>query len=194
MKTPKYLGGFLFYYVYLFMHFFLIIFLFIPFFLLSQDRGDRGINNGQQTLIYSDERFKLKYKPRTDILIDGNIFKNENLKGFIFTKITHHNLLSGKFRKLVNKFFTNSVFEVNKKKWKKGDGYLNDYVYIEYESKYINAESSSDFISIWNFKDHQLNTIMSLRVVNKKYDVLLKELVSRDLGFKKFYNIKEPKK
>ena len=34
---------------------------------------------------------------------------------------------------------------------------------------------------------------MSLRVVNKKYDVFLKELVGRDLGFKKFYNIKEQK-
>ncbi len=182
------------------MHFILILFFLIPSFLISQDRGINfggvGSRNttGQQTLKYSDERFKLKYKPRTDILIDGNIFKNENLKGFIFTKITHHNLLAGKFRKFVNKFFTNSIFKVNKKKWKKGDGYLNDYVYIEYESKYINPESSSDFISIWNFKDHQLNTIMSLRVVNKKYDVLLKELVSRDLGFKKFYNIKEPKK
>ena len=180
------------------MHFILILFFLIPFFLLSQDRGINwgGVgsrNPGQQTLKYSDERFKLKYKPRTDILIDGNIFKNENLKGFIFTKITHHNLLAGKFRKFVNKFFTNSIFKVNKKKWKKGDGYLSDYIYIEYESKYINAESSSDFISIWNFKDQQLNTIMSLRVVNKKYDVFLKELVSRDLGFKKFYNIKEQK-
>ena len=93
------------------MHFFLIIFLFIPFFLLSQvsgiNYGGIGSRNttGQQTLKYSDERFKLKYKPRTDILIDGNIFKNENLRGFIFTKITHHNLLSGKFRKLVKKFF-----------------------------------------------------------------------------------------
>ena len=188
------------------MHFILIIFFLLPHILSSQNFGIGGAQNfgrpeatnyaktAPDKLIYSDERFNLKYNPRTDVLIDGNIFKNENLKGFIFTKITHHNLLAGKFRKLVNKFFTNSVFEVNKKKWKKGDGYLSDYIYIEYESKYINAESSGDFISIWNFKDHQLNTIMSLRVVNKKYDVLLKELVSRDLGFKKFYNIKEQKK
>jgi len=177
------------------MHFILILFFLIPSFLISQDNYLGGSSSREvlQSLKYSDERFKLKYNPRTDVLTDGNIFKNENLKGFIFTKITHHNLLSGKFRKIVNKFFANSVFEVNKKKWKKGDGYLSDYIYIEYESKYINAESSSDFISIWNFKDHQLNTIMSLRVVNKKYDVFLKELVSRDLGFKKFYNIKEQK-
>ncbi len=177
------------------MYFILIIFFLIPSFLISQDNlGGSSSGEVLKSLKYSDERFNLKYNPRTDVLIDGNIFKNENLKGFIFTKITHHNLLAGKFRKLVNKFFTNSVFEVNKKKWKKGDGYLSDYIYIEYESKYINAESSSDFISIWNFKNHQLNTIMSLRVVNKKYDVLLKELIRKDLGFKKFYNIKEQKK
>lgn len=176
------------------MHFFLILFFLIPFFLLSQDNlGGSSSGEVLQSLKYSDERFKLKYNPRTDVLIDGNIFKNEYLKGFIFTKITHHNLLPGKFRKLVNKFFTNSVFELNKKKWKKGDGYLSDYIYIEYESKYINPESSSDFISIWNFKDHQLNTIMSLRVVNKKYDIFLKELIRKDLGFKKFYNVKEQK-
>ena len=177
------------------MHFILILFFLIPSFLISQDNSIGGsLPPGVlKSLKYSDEKFNLKYNPRTDVLIDGNIFKNENLKGFIFTKITHHNLLSGKFRKLVNKFFTNSVFEVNKKKWKKGDGYLSDYIYIEYESKYINPESSSDFISIWNFKDHQLNTIMSARVVNKKYDIFLKELIRKDLGFKKFYNIKEQK-
>ena len=181
------------------MHFFLIIFLFIPFFLLSQvsgiNYGGIGSRNttGQQTLKYSDERFKLKYKPRTDILIDGNIFKNENLKGFIFTKITHHNLLSGKFRKLVKKFFSNSIFVANKKKWKKGDGYSADFIYIEYESKYINAESSSDFISIWNFNDYQLNTILSLRVINKKYDIALKEVIRKDIGFNKFYDIKKQK-
>ena len=94
------------------MHFILILFFLIPFFLLSQDTGINwgGVGSrhpGQQTLKYSDERFNFKYNPRTDVLIDGNIFKNENLKGFIFTKITHHNLLSGKFRKLVNKFFKN---------------------------------------------------------------------------------------
>ena len=41
--------------------------------------------------------------------------------------------------------------------------------------------------------DHKLNTIMSLKVVNKKYDFFLKELIRKDLGFKKFYNVKEQK-
>ena len=172
------------------MHFILILFFLIPSFLISQNYPTTQVLPSPK---YSDERFKLKYNQRTDVLIDGNIFKNENLKGFIFTKISHHNLLARKFRKLVNKFFTNSVFEVSKKKWKKGDGYLSDYIYIEYESKYINPESSSDFISIWNFMDHKLNTIMSLKVVNKKYDFFLKELIRKNLGFKKFYNIKEQK-
>ena len=98
------------------MHFILILFFLIPSFLISQNYPTTQVLPSPK---YSDERFKLKYNPRTDVLTDGNIFKNENLKGFIFTKITHHNLLAGKFRKLVNKFFTNSVFEVSKKKWKK---------------------------------------------------------------------------
>ncbi len=104
------------------MHFILILFFLIHSFLISQDNSIGGsLPPGVlKSLKYSDEKFNLKYNPRTDVLIDGNIFKNENLKGFIFTKITHHNLLSGKFRKLVNKFFTNSVFEVNKKNGKKG--------------------------------------------------------------------------
>ena len=58
------------------MHFILILFFLIPSFLISQDNlGGSSSSEVLQSLKYSDERFKLKYNPRTDVLTDGNILK-----------------------------------------------------------------------------------------------------------------------
>lgn len=151
-----------------------IIFYLLPIYIFGQNSFNTDQNVQRVEVDGKVVFYEKRLIPKLNVVKESEI-ELDNIKGFIFTDVFHHSKSAGMIRKHMNDIFSSyPKWTTNKKKWKSKDQFVEDYVYVSFDSRYV----GNNFIAEWSFIDDQKDELYSFWTVNLDYPKVIKDILN----------------